>query len=93
MGTNGVRVHEKEQVTIPRSIREKLNLKPGDLVIFQETESGIVLMPAAVVPKEDHRADMTALVTTVREKFKEYSADEISSLVEQAVRTARGEKG
>jgi hypothetical protein len=50
-------------------------------------------VPAAVVPKEDHRADMTGLVKTVREKFKEYSADEISSLVEQAVRTARGEKG
>jgi AbrB family looped-hinge helix DNA binding protein len=93
MGTNGVRVQEKGQVTIPRSIREKLNLKPGDLVIFQETESGIVLVPAAVVPKEDYRTGMTALVKTVREKFEDFSADEISDLVEQAVRTARGKKG
>lgn len=91
MGANGVRVQQKGQVTIPRSIREKLNLKPGDLVIFQETESGIVLMPAAVVPKEDYRAELAALVKTVREKFDDYSADEISSLVKQAVRTARGE--
>ncbi len=93
MEANGVRVQEKGQVTIPRAIREKLNLKPGDLVIFQETEAGIVLVPAALVPKEDYGAELTALVKTVREKFEDYSAEDIANLVEQAVRTARGEKG
>ena len=92
MQANGVRVQEKGQVTIPRAIREKLNLKPGDLVIFRETEAGVVLMPATVVPKEDPRAELSAQLKSVRDKFEPYSADDIANLVEQAVRTARGDK-
>jgi len=38
-----VRVQEKGQVTIPTDIRRKLNLTKGDLVMFVETESGIVI--------------------------------------------------
>jgi AbrB family looped-hinge helix DNA binding protein len=44
-----VRVQEKGQVTLPRAVREKLNLKKGDLVTFVETSEGILLKPAAVV--------------------------------------------
>ena len=89
MGENGVRVQEKGQVTIPRSIRKKLNLKPGDLVIFQETEAGVVIKPAAVVAEDDLRKEVAALVHAVREKFQDYSAEQINALVEQAVREAR----
>jgi AbrB family looped-hinge helix DNA binding protein len=49
MSTPVVRVQEKGQVTIPREIREKLDLKKGDLVTFVETEEGIVIKPAEVV--------------------------------------------
>lgn len=38
-----VRVQEKGQVTIPRSIRRQLNLKKGDLVTFVSTENGVVI--------------------------------------------------
>jgi AbrB family looped-hinge helix DNA binding protein len=38
-----VRVQEKGQVTIPRSIRRQLKLKKGDLVTFISTESGVVI--------------------------------------------------
>ena len=44
-----VRVQQKGQVTIPKEIREKLNLKKGDLVTFVETEAGIVIEPAEIV--------------------------------------------
>ena len=40
-----VRVQEKGQVTIPRSVRKQLNLKKGDLVTFLNTENGIVIKP------------------------------------------------
>jgi AbrB family looped-hinge helix DNA binding protein len=92
MGEMGVRVQEKGQVTIPRAIRKKLNLKQGDLVIFQETDAGILLKPAAIVAKEALRDEMAALVKTVRENFQDYSADEIAALVEQAVFQARDQK-
>jgi AbrB family looped-hinge helix DNA binding protein len=38
-----VRVQEKGQVTIPRSIRRRLNLKKGDLVTFVSTENGVII--------------------------------------------------
>lgn len=44
-----VRVQEKGQVTIPSQIRKKLKLKKGDLVIFEETETGAVIRPAEVL--------------------------------------------
>ena len=47
-----VRVQEKGQVTLPREVRRRLNLKKGDLVTFVETSEGIVIKPAAVVANE-----------------------------------------
>ena len=38
-----VRVQEKGQVTIPRDIRKKLNLKKGDLVTFVVSNEGVVI--------------------------------------------------
>lgn len=52
MSTQVVRVQEKGQVTIPFEIRQKLNLKKGDLVTFVETENGIVIKPAEVIVAE-----------------------------------------
>ncbi len=49
MPTPVVRVQEKGQVTIPREIREKLDLKKGDLVTFVETDEGVVIKPVEVV--------------------------------------------
>ena len=49
MPTTAVRVQEKGQVTIPLEIREKLNLKKGDLVTFIETDDGVVIRPAELV--------------------------------------------
>ena len=52
MPTQVVRVQEKGQVTIPLEIREKLNLKKGDLVTFVETEEGVLIKPAEVIVTE-----------------------------------------
>lgn len=49
MSTPIVRVQEKGQVTIPQEIREKLDLKKGDMVTFVETDAGVVIKPAEVV--------------------------------------------
>jgi antitoxin PrlF len=52
MATQVVRVQEKGQVTIPQEIRKKLDLKKGDMVIFVETDSGVVIKPAEIVVTE-----------------------------------------
>jgi len=49
MAVPAVRVQEKGQVTIPLEIRKKLKLKKGDLVMFVETENGVVIRPAEVI--------------------------------------------
>ena len=92
MTINGVRIQEKGQVTIPLKIRKKFNLKQGDLVIFQETEAGIVIKPVTVVVEEDLRKEMAALVKSIREQFQDYSVEQINDLVEQAIREAREQK-
>ena len=89
MSEIGVRVQEKGQVTIPRQIRKKLNLNPGDLVIFVETEAGVMVKPASVVPADDIREEAKAVVHSIRERFKDYSAEEIETLVEEAIREVR----
>jgi len=89
MGEIGVRIQEKGQVTIPRQIREKLNLKRGDLVVFVETDAGVIVKPASVVPADELRAEVTAVVRSIRGKFKNYSAEEIESLVDDAIRETR----
>lgn len=89
MSEIGVRIQEKGQVTIPRQIREKFNLKRGDLVVFVETESGVMVKPAPVVVTADKRAEVKAIVHSIRERFKDYSTDEIESLVNDAIRNVR----
>jgi len=44
-----VRVQERGQVTIPKDIRDRLDLKKGDLVTFVETEEGVIIKPAEIV--------------------------------------------
>ena len=39
-------ITSKGQVTVPLDIRERLKLKPGDKVIYQDTREGILLKPA-----------------------------------------------
>jgi AbrB family looped-hinge helix DNA binding protein len=37
------KVTEKGQVTIPKELRERLGIRPGDEVSFEETADGVVI--------------------------------------------------
>lgn len=41
------RVTSKGQATIPAQVRAKLNLKPGDSVIFEESKAGAIYLRKA----------------------------------------------
>lgn len=47
-----VRIQEKGQVTIPIKIRRKLNLRKGDMVMFVETDAGVLIKPAELIVTE-----------------------------------------
>lgn len=41
--SQSTRVTEKGQATIPKELREKYNLEPGDEVVWVDTDEGIVV--------------------------------------------------
>ncbi len=41
------RLTSKGQATVPALVRKKLHLKPGDTVIFEESETGLVCLRKA----------------------------------------------
>jgi antitoxin PrlF len=43
----GSRLTSKGQATVPARVRRKLNLKPGDTLIFEESEDGAVFLRRA----------------------------------------------
>jgi antitoxin MazE len=47
-----VDLKQKSQVTIPKKIVEKLNLKVGDKIDIEEKDGKLILTPVAIVPKD-----------------------------------------
>ena len=90
MNAISVRVQAKGQVTIPKIVRKKLNLTRGDLVIFVETEEGVLVKPASVVTDDTLRNEIVAMVGSIRERFADYSPVEIDALVDEAIQEIRG---
>ncbi len=52
------RVTTKGQITIPKDIREKLNLRPGDKVIFLEEDGRIIFANSSVVALKNIQKQM-----------------------------------
>ena len=90
MSKPSVRVQAKGQVTIPKEFREKLNLQPGDQVVFVDTEDGVIIKPAVVVTNDSLREEMTFVIRSVRERFSEYTEEEIDMLVYDVLNEIRG---
>jgi AbrB family looped-hinge helix DNA binding protein len=68
----------KGQVTVPLEIREKLKLKPGDKVIYQDTQEGVLLKPAKrnmladfgfLEDRQKSKKDLDLIRKAVREKI------------------------
>ncbi len=45
-------ITKKGQVTIPREVREKLGLKPGDRIVFTVEDGRIIGIPVEYIPKD-----------------------------------------
>jgi len=68
----------KGQVTVPLEIREKLKLKPGDKVMYQDTQEGVLLKPAKrnmladfgfLEGRQKSKKDLDLIRKAVREKI------------------------
>ena len=47
------KLKEKSQITIPKELREKLNVKPGDYFDISEKDGKIVLTPQVITSKDN----------------------------------------
>ncbi len=69
----------KGQVTIPAEIREKMKLKPGDKITYEDTAAGILLRPSKKDMMSDFGfmkgrrkpAELETIRSTVRKKIAE----------------------
>ena len=69
----------KGQVTIPAEIREKMKLKPGDKITYENTAAGILIRPSkkdmmadfGFMKDREKPADLEAIRKSVRKKIAE----------------------
>lgn len=45
------KIRDNSQITIPKTIMEKLDLKKGDIISFEIRDSEIILKPVAIIDK------------------------------------------
>lgn len=76
--SKSTRVTEKGQATIPKELREKYDLEPGDEVIWLDTEEGIVMKKRTrtsgrglLVPDDTSQEKREAVAEALTEQVRE----------------------
>lgn len=76
--SESTRITEKGQATIPKSLREKYDLAPGDEVIWMDTDDGIVVKKRTrtggrgmLVPDDTSREEREAVAEELAERVRE----------------------
>jgi len=82
MGYPG-KVSFKGQITIPKELREKLGIEPGDFVLFTEEGKKVVLKKAKISPEEE----FNKLVSVLDKKVKQLGIKDKD--IEDAVKWTR----
>jgi len=81
-----VTVTAKNQITIPKGLREKLGVKPGDRLIFLRTPEGKFLVDVVKIPSEPAKALEGAL------EDLEVDAVTLKHSIHQVIAKRTGEK-
>lgn len=68
------KVTSKGQITVPKSVRERLNVGPGDYVLFREQPDGTFIVEAA-------STDIMTLAGTVRSTVKGVTIENMAAAV------------
>jgi AbrB family looped-hinge helix DNA binding protein len=76
--SKSTRITEKGQATIPKSLREKYDLAPGDEVIWMDTDEGIVVKKRTrtggrgmLVPDDTSREEREAVAEELAERVRD----------------------
>ena len=85
------KILERGQVTIPKSIRESLGLKKGDVVDARIEGDCVVITPRKLVTSEDWEK-LLQVMKTVHEQNRGINEKEVHQDVERAVAELRQEE-
>ncbi|EMA64304.1 AbrB/MazE/SpoVT family DNA-binding domain-containing protein [Halorubrum lipolyticum] len=76
--SESTRITEKGQATIPKSLREKYDLAPGDEVIWMDTDEGIVVKKRTrtggrgmLVPDDASREEREAVAEELAQRVRD----------------------
>jgi AbrB family looped-hinge helix DNA binding protein len=81
-----IELRKKSQITVPKSIIKKLNLKEGDKLEIVEKDGGIFLVPVAVYPKE-YINDLKEEISYIKEKIEKGDKEKIYDDVDELIKS------
>lgn len=84
------RVLRKGQLTLPKKVRDTLNVKEGDIIDFEIDGSVVTIKPQVLVEKKE--GALLASLRRMQEKVGDVGPDEMSALIEEAIREVRRDK-
>ena len=81
------RILRKGQMTLPKKIRDVLNVSEGDIVDFQISGSTVIMKPKVLVEKEE--TAFSANLHRMHEKIGDVDPAIIEKAIEEAIRDVR----
>ena len=74
-GLDLVRVRRAGQITLPREVRDAMNLGEGDYLEPQFTKGGVLLRPVSVRAREPSAAQETEILDVVNQTRRKYAKE------------------
>jgi len=84
-----VKVLRGGQITMPKELREVLEIKEGDILEVQMEKNKVVLKPKVLVDKNQAWKRLDKIIAKVAKRHGKISEKEVESDVLEAIRTVR----
>ncbi len=84
-----VKVLRGGQITMPKELREILEIKEGDILEVQMEKNKVVLKPKVLVDKNQAWARLNQVMAKVGKRHRKTSEKEVESDVLEAIKTVR----
>ena len=84
-----VKVLRGGQITMPKELREVLEIKEGDILEVQMEKNKVVLKPKVLVDKDQAWEKLNRTMAKVSKRHSKISEKEVDSDVLEAIKTVR----
>ncbi len=74
-GLDLVRIRRAGQITLPREVREAMNLGEGDYLAPRFTKGGVLLQPVTVRSREPSAAQEAEILDVVNQERRKYAKE------------------